>query len=118
MSLYELTFILRQDVANSEIKKITEKLSSVIKEGGGEILKEEYWGLRPLAYIIKKNKKGHYTMLVFKTSASEVLQELKRIISLSEDIIRDLVIKIKGFDNKQSIMMQQEKTERYEQKKV
>ena len=115
MSLYELTFILRQDVANSEIKKLTD----IIKKGGGEVLKTEYWGLRHLAYLIKKNKKGHYTMLVFKLPDVKVLEELKRTISLSEEIISNLVIKIKSFDNKDSIMMQQEKTEkRHEIKKV
>jgi small subunit ribosomal protein S6 len=110
MSLYELTFILRQDVANSEIKKITDKLSHIINEGGGKLLKEEYWGLRFLSYPIKKNKKGHYVMLVFSTTTAGVLKELKRIISLSEDIIRDLLIGIKSFNDKDSIMMQKEKT--------
>ena len=111
MSLYELTFILRQDIATSEIKKITEKLMDVIKEGGGEVLSEEYWGLRTLAYTIKKNKKGHYIMLVFKAHTVEMLNELRRIISLSDDIIRNLIIKIKSFNNKKSIMLKQENME-------
>jgi small subunit ribosomal protein S6 len=118
MSLYELTFILRQDIATSEIKKISEKLSNIIKEGGGQLLKEENWGLRYLAYPIKKNKKGHYVMLVFSASAEKVLDELKRIISLSEDIIRNLLIKLKSFNNKDSIMMQKDQAEDYEIKKI
>ncbi|NRA73878.1 MAG: 30S ribosomal protein S6 [Rickettsiales bacterium] len=118
MSLYELTFILRQDIANSEIKKIKDKILHAIKENGGEVLKEEYWGLRSLAYEIKKNKKGHYTMLVFKTSTAQVIKEIKRIISMSEDVIRDLLIKLESFNGKNSIMMQENKTEKYEQKKI
>ena len=106
MPLYELTFILRQDVANSEIKKVSDELINIIKDGGGKLLKEENWGLRYLAYPIKKNKKGHYIMLVFEAT-SRVLEELQRIISLSEYIIRDLLIKLKSFDNKDSIMMKQ-----------
>ena len=115
MSLYELTFILRQDIATAEIKKISEKLSHAIKENGGKVLKEEYWGLRTLAYMIKKNKKGHYTMLVFKTSTAQVVKEVKRIISISEDIIRNLLVKIESFDGKDSILMQESKAEKYEQ---
>jgi len=118
MSLYELTFILRQDIANSEIKKISDKLSHVIKENGGQILKEEYWGLRNLAYMINKNKKGHYVFLVFNTSTAQAIKELKRIIALSENIVRDLLIKIKSFNGKDSIMMQKDKAEKYEGKKV
>ena len=113
MSLYELTFILRQDIANSEIKKIKDKMIHAIKENGGKILKEEYWGLRSLAYIIKKNKKGHYIMLVFNTSTAQAIKELKRIISISYssgDVIRDLLIKLESFNNKNSIMVQENKS--------
>jgi small subunit ribosomal protein S6 len=120
MSLYELTVILRQDVANSEIKKVSDELSHIIKEGGGKLLKEENWGLRYLSYPIKKNKKGYYLMMVFE-APSQVLNELQRIISLSEYIIRDLLVKMKSFDNKDSIMlkqMQQTRAEEYEIKKT
>jgi small subunit ribosomal protein S6 len=119
MSLYELTFILRQDISNSEIKKVSEQLASVIKEGDGKLLKEESWGMRYLAYPIKKNKKGHYMMIVFETTTADVLDELQRVISLSEYIIRDLLVKLKTFDNKDSIIMkqmQQDKVGAYEKK--
>ena len=107
MSLYELTFILRQDIATVEIKKVTDKIRQLIEEHGGNVLKEEYWGLRTLAYPIKKSRKGHYIMLVFELSGEKAILELRRNIMLSEDIIRDLIREIKSFDGKDSIMLSQ-----------
>jgi small subunit ribosomal protein S6 len=102
---------LRQDIATSEIKKVTEKIRKVIEEHGGSILKEEYWGLRSLAYPIKKSRKGHYIMLILDVADETALVEMRRIIGLSDDIIRDLIVKIKSFDNKDSIMLSQPEQE-------
>jgi small subunit ribosomal protein S6 len=104
MSIYESTFIVRQDVASAEINKIAESLSNLIKENGGELLKQEYWGLRDLAYEIRKNKKGHYIMLIIE-APYRAMQELQKKIKLSEDIIRSLSVKIESFDGKDSIML-------------
>ena len=104
MSIYEYTFIVRQDVASTEVNKIAENLSNLIKENGGKLLKQEYWGLLDLAYEIRKNKKGHYIMLVVD-APYRAMQELQKKIKLSEDIIRNLSVKIKSFDGKDSIML-------------
>jgi len=104
MSMYEATFILRQDIPSTEVSKAVDNLTSVIKENDGEVLKHEYWGLRTLAYPVKKNKKGHYIMLILNAPHKGVL-ELQRRVKLSEDIIRNLTVKIDAFDKKDSIMM-------------
>lgn len=104
MSLYESTFILRQDISATEVSKVTESLSAIIKENEGKVLKNEYWGLRNLAYPIKKNKKGHYIMLVLDAPHRAIL-ELQRKVKLSEGIIRNLIIAVDSFDKKDSIMM-------------
>lgn len=103
-SLYESVFIFRQDITVSEVNKNIEQLVQIVENGKGSVRKHEYWGLRSLAYPIKKNKKGHYVMLVVDAN-DEILGELKHKIKLSEDVIRDQVIKIKDFDGKDSIMM-------------
>jgi small subunit ribosomal protein S6 len=87
MSLYELVFIIRQDVSSSDVDRITEDFSKIIKSSGGSIIKNEYWGLRTLAYEIDNNKKGHYTLLGFESDAATV-NELDRKMRLSEDVIR------------------------------
>jgi small subunit ribosomal protein S6 len=104
MSLYECTFILRQDISATEVNKVTEFLCSIVKDNDGKVLKNEYWGLRSLAYPVKKNKKGHYVMLVIEAE-QEIILELQRKVKLSEDVIRNLIIKIESFDKKDSIMM-------------
>lgn len=104
MSLYEVTFIFRQDITMSEVNNIIDGLSKIIVDSTGKVLKREYWGLLELAYSIKKNKKGHYIMLVVEASGRTV-QELHKRAKLSEDIIRVLAIKIEAFEGQDSIMM-------------
>ena len=64
MPLYESTFVVRQDVSRADVTKLVETFSAIITQGGGKVVKDEYWGLRNLAYRIKKNRKGHYVMLL------------------------------------------------------
>jgi len=104
MSLYESTFILRQDISVTEVNKVIESLSTTIKDNEGKVLKHEYWGLKSLSYPIKKNKKGHYVMLILDAPHRAML-DLQRKIKLSEDVIRNLTLKIESFDKKDSIMM-------------
>tara|TARA_B100001564_G_scaffold348443_1_gene350362 strand:+ start:240 stop:704 length:465 start_codon:yes stop_codon:yes gene_type:complete len=101
MSFYESTFVARQDVSAQEVEKITEKFSKVVDDHGGKVIKNEYWGLRSLAYKIKKNRKGHYVMLCLDAPADAV-NELERQYKLSEDIIRNLTIKVDEISNEPS----------------
>ena len=75
-----------------------------------EILAEEYWGLKNLAYEINKNKKAHFTMLIIETLPDKI-EEYERKLRLHEDIIRFMTIKIKTFDGKQSVMVESIKDE-------
>lgn len=87
MSLYELVFIIRQDVSSSDVDRITDDFIKIIKNEGGNLVKNEYWGLRSLAYEIDNNKKGHYTLLGFEGNGA-IVNELERKMKLSEDVIR------------------------------
>jgi len=87
MSKYELVFIIRQDVSSSDVDKITDEFIKIIKNDNGVLIKNEYWGLRSLAYEIQNNKKGHYTLLGFEGTGATV-NELERKMKLSEDVIR------------------------------
>lgn len=108
MALYESTFIFRQDIPVSEVNSITASLSKLVVDNGGSVLKTEYWGLRELAYIIKKNKKGHYVMLVID-APNRAVQELLRKTKLSEDIIRTLFVSIESFDGADSVRFKESK---------
>ncbi|KAJ6629264.1 30S ribosomal protein S6, partial [Pseudolycoriella hygida] len=67
MTFYESVFIIRQDVASTEVDKITSYFAKIVKDNEGEVIKTEYWGLNDLAYKIGNNKKGHYVFLGIQT---------------------------------------------------
>ncbi len=97
MSLYESVFIARQDVSVQDVDKLSEKFSKIVTDMKGKIIKKEYWGLRSLAYLLKKNRKGHYVM--FGVDASpEAMTELQRQFSLSEDVIRSMTVRVEEID--------------------
>jgi small subunit ribosomal protein S6 len=92
MRFYEHTFIARQDLSAQQAQ-------------GGEVRKNEYWGLRNLAYRINKNRKGHY--LHFNIAApAAAIEELERQERLSDDVLRYLTVKLDALDEKPSILMQ------------
>ena len=67
MPLYESVFIVRQDVTATQVDSLADGFAKVIEENGGSIDRREYWGLRNLAYRIKKNRKGHYVLFNLKS---------------------------------------------------
>jgi small subunit ribosomal protein S6 len=110
MRLYECVFIIRQDLSTTQVDTITNELCAIITDHKGSVHKQEYWGLKTMAYKIKKNRKGHYVMLNFEADAATVA-EFDRRIGLNEDVLRSLIIAIEAVDPEPSIMMQS-KTER------
>src|SRR5581483_1574169 len=63
MPLYEHMLIARQDISAQQVDALATHLKTIIENEGGKVEKQEYWGLRSLAYRIKKNRKGHYVLL-------------------------------------------------------
>ena len=111
MRLYESVFIARQDVSTQLVESLTKDFSAIIENGGGKIHKHEYWGLRALAYRVKKNRKGHYVMLNIEAD-NDTLREYERIMGLNEDILRFMNISIDEVEEGPSVMMQAQKAER------
>jgi small subunit ribosomal protein S6 len=77
MPLYECVFIARNDVTQQQVEAIADQIAATLGEQGGEVRKREYWGLRGLAYRIKKNRKGHYMLLGIDASPA-AMQEVER----------------------------------------
>lgn len=104
MPLYENVFIARQDVSAAQVDSLADRFSDLIKEQGGEVTKKEYWGLRNLAYRIKKNRKGHYVL--FNIDApSEAVLELERNMRINEDVLRYLTVRVPELETDQSIVL-------------
>ena len=101
MANYESVLIARQDLGASQVNSLVENLSEVLKREGGEVVKVDNWGLKNLAYRIKKNRKGHYVLLNIVAPAKAVC-EYERLMRLNEDIIRYMTIKVDEFNNEMS----------------
>ena len=104
MPFYESVFISRQDVSAAQVEGLTEQFSKLIEDSGGKVTKKEYWGLRNLAYRIKKNRKGHYTLLNIDASA-EAVTEMERNMRINEDVIRYLTVRVDELEEEPSIIM-------------
>ncbi len=89
MPLYEHVFLARQDVSNTQVETLTKEFSDVIEQGGGKVTKSEYWGVKSLAYKIKKNRKAHFSLLNIDAPPAAVA-EMERRMGLSTEIIRFL----------------------------
>lgn len=104
MPLYECVFIARNDITQQQVETIAEQVATLITEGGGEVKKREYWGLRGLAYKVKKNRKGHYMLLGLDAPAS-ALPEVERQLGLNEDVLRSLTIRVEAIDEAPSAVL-------------
>ena len=104
MNKYESVFITRQDFSTVQIQNLNEKLKNLIEDLGGTIAKTEYWGLRSLAYRVKKNNKGHYVLLQIQ-SDKNVITEYTRHMNMHEDILRQITIKVDVFEQDQSAIL-------------
>ena len=110
MSLYECVFIARQDVSATQVDSLTETFQNVITESGGSIGKTENWGLRTIAYKIKKNRKGHYVLMNIDAHSDAVL-EMERQMRINEDILRYLTLRVDEHDTEPSAIMRNKGSE-------
>ena len=105
MAFYESVFIIRQDTSHQRVEELTSTFSEIIVSGGGKVANTEFWGLRSLAYKMKKNKKGHYVLMNID-SPSKALQDMENAMQLNEDILRYLSIKVEHLQETPSPIMQ------------
>ncbi len=104
MAYYEHVFIARQDITASQVEGITADFSKVIEENEGKVAKTEYWGLKNLAYKIKKNRKGHYILMNIDAPHAAVA-EMERQARLHDDILRFMTIRVDELEEGQSIVL-------------
>jgi small subunit ribosomal protein S6 len=110
---YENVFIARQDLAPQQAEAMATAFSEVVTAQGGKVTKTEYWGLRNLSFPIKKNRKGHYTLLNIDAPAAAVA-ELERQMRIHEDVLRYLTVRVEELEEGPSAMLQrrEERAER------
>ena len=104
MPLYESVFIARQDISSAQAEALADAFAEIVANNGGKVTKKEYWGLRNLAYRMKKNRKGHYTLLNLDAPTG-VVAELERNMRIHEDVLRYLTIKVEELEEGPSAIL-------------
>ena len=105
MPFYENVFIARQDVTTAQVEALTELFAGIVTAQGGNVTKREYWGLKSLSYRVRKNRKGHYTLLNIDAPAAAVI-EMERNMRLHEDVLRQLTVRVDELEEGPASMMQ------------
>ncbi len=104
MALYEHIYLARQDVTAQQVEAMTEQFKSVIEANGGKVGKIEYWGVKSLAYRIKKNRNAHFTLMNIDAPAAAIT-EMERQMGINEDILRLMTIRVEEHEDGPSAMM-------------
>ena len=97
MNYYEHTFVVKGDLPESQNKKLVGKYENIINKNLGKVLKTQEWGLRPLSYGIKNNKKGFYFHIKFE-GVGKTIEELEKAENIDEMLLRFLTVKVKKHD--------------------
>ncbi len=104
MPLYEHIYLARQDVTVQQVDELTAQYKAIIEKLGGKIGKTEYWGVKSLAYRIRKNRKAHFTLLNLDAPPA-ALSEIERQERLNEDVLRYMTIRVDALEEGPSAMM-------------
>tara|TARA_Y100001934_G_scaffold165532_1_gene196972 strand:+ start:13 stop:510 length:498 start_codon:yes stop_codon:yes gene_type:complete len=105
MPFYESVLIARQDISAGQVDTLADDVEKIITDNGGKVSRREYWGLRSLAYRMKKNRKGHFVM--FNLDApSDAIHEMERNLRLHEDVLRYMTIRVEELRAEPSPMVQ------------
>ncbi|MBX6369005.1 MAG: 30S ribosomal protein S6 [Rhodospirillales bacterium] len=104
MPFYETVFIARQDISAQQVEALADQFAEIVSQNGGEVKKREYWGLRNLAYRIKKNRKGHYVLFNIDAPPAAVA-EMERNMRINEDILRYQSVRVDELDEGPSPIM-------------
>jgi small subunit ribosomal protein S6 len=111
MALYEHVVITRQDISPQQAEALNDTIKALIEEQGGTVAKIEYWGLRNFTYRIKKNRKGHYSLLAIDAPAPAV-KEVERQLSINEDVLRYMTVRVEELDLELSPVLARKERER------
>ena len=111
MALYEHVFLARQDLSQAQVDALAATATEIVEAGQGKVTKTESWGLKNLAYKIKRNRKAHFVMLNIEAPAG-VVAELERQTGINEDVIRWMTVKVETHEEGPSVMMRKHDRER------
>ncbi|MBW8754711.1 MAG: 30S ribosomal protein S6 [Sphingomonadales bacterium] len=111
MPLYEHVFLARQDLSQAQVDALAANATEIVETNQGKVVKTETWGLKNLAYKIKRNRKAHFVLLNIEAPAG-VIAELERQTSINEDVIRYMSVRVDELEEGPSVQMRKSDRER------
>ena len=93
MRIYEELFIVKPDVTDGELDPLLDQLKQVVTGAGGVVDKTDKWGVRKLAYRVRKKAEGYYVLVQFH-SKPEVVKEIERRLRVSDIVFKFLTVRI------------------------
>jgi small subunit ribosomal protein S6 len=111
MPLYETVVIARSEITQAQADAVADAVTTQLEADGGAVKKREYWGLRSLAYRIKKNRKGHYMLLGLDAPPLAVV-EMERQLSLNEDVLRFMTVRVEDISEEPSVILARKSDDR------
>jgi small subunit ribosomal protein S6 len=111
MPLYECVFIARNDVTQQQVEAVADTIATQLEGEGGAVKKREYWGLRSLAYRIKKNRKAHYMLLGLEAPPASIT-EMERQLGLNEDVLRFMTLRVDEIEEAPSSILSRKSDDR------
>ncbi len=96
LNQYETVFIMTPVLSDPQMTETVEKFKKLLTDNGAEILNEENWGMKKLAYPIKKKSTGFYTLLEYKAEPN-VIDRLEVAFRRDERVLRFLTVKLEKY---------------------
>jgi small subunit ribosomal protein S6 len=93
VNIYENIIIMNAAISDEEAEAAVTKIKDLVTGQGGEVLKVDVWGRRKLAYEIKKQKKGLYVLLIYKTPSATV-KKLEDFYKVFDAVLKYMVVKL------------------------
>ena len=94
MNKYEIMFIVKPDLEESNIKSAVDSMKEIVETKGAKVLEVKEMGQRELAYEINKYKMGYYFLFVIESNNNDAVTEFDRVALINENIIRHLIVKV------------------------
>jgi small subunit ribosomal protein S6 len=111
VALYEHVFLARQDLSQAQVDALAATATEIVEAGQSKVTKTETWGLKNLAYKIKRNRKAHFVLLNIDAPAG-VVAELERQTAINEDVIRWMTVRVEAHEEGPSVQMRKQDRER------
>ena len=106
MALFEHVIILKQRLSSNELSNELKNHTDMVSELSGNVIYQESWGMRNLAYPIKNNKKAFYEFMNIEMP-QENIDLMNSKLNLNENVIRYLSIKVKSFSETPTLMIKE-----------